>query len=252
MNVLKEFARSLEEKGLRESCIRSWGHLKRKALTYGDVLFDFRHGVDTCGQKSILDLDIDESMKASSISYEPSPVKVVRSILAALPIDHRGFTFVDFGSGKGRVLLLASEHPYRKVIGVELSRRLHQIAEDNIGRWRRASPQGAAAVSVNMNALDFVLPEEPLVLFFFTPFLGSVFAGVVSRIEANLRSGGHPVHIVYYGRNPENIDRLRALGIDHRKMDLKHAFSETGRFEAHLFSRDAGDGGSLSARQLTG
>jgi SAM-dependent methyltransferase len=212
--------------------------VKRKTLTYGDLLFDLKYGVDTCGQKSILDLDIDPSMKTDSISYEPSPVKVVRSILEALSITHPNFTFVDFGSGKGRVLLLASEYPYRRVIGVELSRRLHEIAEANIKKWKRLSSKNADVASVNMNALEFSLPEEPLVLFFFTPFLGSVFAEVVNKIRVNLQSSKHPVHIVYYGRNEENIGRLRDLGIDHKKMDLKNTFFATGKFEVHLFVKD--------------
>lgn len=241
MNHLKEFVTTLKTKGLKESWARGWGHVKRKTLTYGDVLFDLKHGVDTCGQKSILDLDIDPSVKANSISYEPSPVKVVRSILEGLSITHPDFTFVDFGSGKGRVLLLASEYPYKKIIGVELSRRLHEIAEGNITKWRSASPKSLDVASVNMNALEFTLPDEPLVLFFFTPFLGAVFAGVVNKIRANLHGSKHPVYIVYYGRNQENIDRLRDLGVDYRKMNFKNTFFATGNFEAHLFVRSAYD-----------
>ena len=239
MNHLKEFVATLKTKGLKESCSRGWNHVKRKTFTYGDLLFDVKHGIDTCGQKSILDLDIDPSMKGDSISYEPSPVKVVRSILEALSIAHPNFTFVDFGSGKGRVLLLASEYPFKKVIGVELSRGLHEIAEQNIRKWTSSSSKSTDVASVNMNALEFRLPEEPLVLFFFTPFLGSVFTEVVNKIRANLTSSRHPIHIVYYGRNEENIGRLRDLGIGYKKLDLKSTFFETGKFEAHLFVRDA-------------
>jgi hypothetical protein len=208
-------------------------------LTHGDVLFDLKYGIDTCGQRSILDLEVDPSIKTNSISYEPSPVKVVRSILEALAIDHSKFTFVDFGSGKGRVLLLASEYPYKKVVGVELSRLLHKIAEENIKKWKISTSKCSDVESINMNALEFTLPEEPLVLFFFTPFLGPVFAEVVNKIQVNLKSNKHPVHIVYYGRNPENIGRLRDLGIDYKKIDLKNTFFATGNFEAHLFVRAA-------------
>src|SRR2546430_8863932 len=39
--------------------------------------------------------------------------------------------FIDFGSGKGRVLFVAAHYPFRKVIGVELSAKLNQIASSN-------------------------------------------------------------------------------------------------------------------------
>src|ERR687885_509057 len=35
---------------------------------------------------------------------------------------------IDFGSGKGRVLFLAAHYGFRKIIGVELSAKLNQIA----------------------------------------------------------------------------------------------------------------------------
>jgi len=47
-------------------------------------------------------------------------------VLEKLSINHSEFTFIDFGSGKGRVLFLASEYPYKKIIGVELARMLHE------------------------------------------------------------------------------------------------------------------------------
>jgi SAM-dependent methyltransferase len=237
VNYLKEFSRALKEKGLKESFVRSWNHLKRKTLTYGDLLFDIKYGVNTCGQRSILDLDIDDSIKSSSISYEPSPVKVIRFILEELSINHPEFTFIDFGSGKGRVLLLASEYPYKRIRGVELSRLLHKTAEENIKKWKSPLQKCFDMASLNMNAVKFELPDEQLVLFFFTPFLGSVFTEVVNNIHSSIKRNKRAVYVIYYGSNQENIDRLCDLKIGHEIYDIKNVFSTTGRFKVHLFVR---------------
>ncbi len=44
-------------------------------------------------------------------------------MMAALPIEFNQFTFIDLGSGKGRTLLMASDFPFRKILGVEILRR---------------------------------------------------------------------------------------------------------------------------------
>jgi hypothetical protein len=46
---------------------------------------------------------------------------VLRETLAALPIAYDKFAFVDCGSGKGRTLLIASEFPFKFIIGVEFA-----------------------------------------------------------------------------------------------------------------------------------
>jgi tRNA G46 methylase TrmB len=46
-------------------------------------------------------------------------------MVSRLNISFEDFTFFDFGSGKGRALHLASEFPFKNIIGVEFSSKLH-------------------------------------------------------------------------------------------------------------------------------
>ena len=52
--------------------------------------------------------------------------------MGKLDVDHREFSFVDYGSGKGRVLMLAAAYPFRRILGVEFSESLDRVARDNI------------------------------------------------------------------------------------------------------------------------
>ncbi|MGH7097851.1 MAG: hypothetical protein ACREE4_09370 [Stellaceae bacterium] len=60
--------------------------------------------------------------------YEGTPYGTVNRILADLPADVSDYVFVDYGSGKGRVILMASRRRFREVIGVEFVEPLHIIA----------------------------------------------------------------------------------------------------------------------------
>ncbi|MBK8386616.1 MAG: class I SAM-dependent methyltransferase [Candidatus Accumulibacter sp.] len=91
-------------------------------------------------------LDIDSPNARHAVRYEPSPSGMVRSILSTLGLDWRRYTFVDFGAGKGRVLLLAAELPFKNIIGVEFSPnspnlpQQHRPVSGASRRQQRASP----------------------------------------------------------------------------------------------------------------
>ena len=74
---------------------------------FQDRSYDRKHGTDTAGMVPTSDLDIDdESTKWQSNLYLGSPARVTRHVVRALDINYAQYTFVDYGSGKGRVLLV--------------------------------------------------------------------------------------------------------------------------------------------------
>ena len=59
--------------------------------------------------------------------YQPTDAALFQEMMASLPIDFSEFTFMDLGSGKGRTLLMASEYPFRRIVGVEILPELHRL-----------------------------------------------------------------------------------------------------------------------------
>ena len=98
--------------------------------------FDRRFQVQTSGVVQTEQLDVPENRRAQAVEYLPTAASSLGWLLTKLPISHSDFVFVDLGSGKGRMLLVASEFPFRQVIGVELAQELHEIAEGNIQQFR--------------------------------------------------------------------------------------------------------------------
>jgi len=237
LDYFKETIRSMRESGWKATLSRTTAHLRRKLVTYADLGFDLRNGVDTCRLRSIHDLDVDEALKPDLIGYEPSPVHVIRSMLRSLPIDPARFTFVDYGSGKGRVLMLASEYPFKEIFGLELSGELHRIAEKNIAKWKRQVRACDRIASVNLNATEFELPDSPLVLFFFSPFHEPVLAKLIPRIESFLQRGHRDIFIMYYGSREELLAQFGRLGLQCQEIYSRFNLAASGRYRGYLFFR---------------
>ena len=58
--------------------------------------------------------------------------------LSAIDDDLSQLSFVDYGAGKGRVLLLAAQHPFAAVGGIEFAEELHDDAAMNIAQFPRS------------------------------------------------------------------------------------------------------------------
>lgn len=157
--------------------------------------FDRRHGTDTSGFAELGELDISSSNKRHGQRYQPSPVFSLRRLLRRLGIQHADTSFIDYGSGKGRTLLVAGDLPFRQVLGVEFSEALHRKAEENIARY---APAGAAEVrSVHADATQFELPTGDLVLYFFNPFTKPVLDTVQANIVASAASVPRRIVLIY-------------------------------------------------------
>ena len=163
--------------------------------------FDERFGVNTVGCIHQTDLNIGSPNQLHAVSYGASDPKLFRDAIVSLPIEYRRFVFVDFGSGKGRAVLLATEFPFKRVVGVEFSEELHRIALNNINRLHSDIAKCKDVDSICMDAVDYLLPDECLVCYFCNPFDATIMAQVLSNIRKSFLQKPREIFIVYY--NPK-------------------------------------------------
>ena len=164
--------------------------------------FDQKHGVDTQIDVQLTDLHIDSPNKRRGKRYHATPPVSFRRALKLLRVDFSEFTFIDIGSGKGRTLLLASDLPFKKIIGVEFGAELHAQAMINIQRYRASYT--ASTESVHVDATDFEFPDGPLVIYFFNPFDEIVLQQVLANISIAASASFRKIFIVYlYLENEE-------------------------------------------------
>lgn len=156
--------------------------------------FDLQHAVDTAGHLSLFQLDITSRHEAVGFSYSPSPAEICEKLFASLTIRHQDFTFIDLGAGKGRVLLVASRFPFKRLIGVEFARELVETARLNIQKF------GCRAEVVHADAAEYKFPSENLVVYLYNPFGPEVLRPVLRSLREI--SACREVYLLYL--NPKN------------------------------------------------
>jgi hypothetical protein len=240
MKYMSKIFNVLQKDGVLVLFIKIINRIKILIIPYFDYWFDLKHGVNTCAVMFQDDVSgMSPERKEEIVRYEPTPVDVARSVLEKLPIDYSEYTFIDYGSGKARVLLLASEYPFKKIIGVELFKCLIEIARKNFKVCKNLNQK---CIDIEMrcaNATQFRLPNDPLVIFFFTPFKGMIMDQVAGNIKESLNNTPRPIHIVYYGSRDEIIKMFSDMNVTHKEIYSKRPLSATGNYKAHLFSSRA-------------
>ena len=174
----------------------------KRRQRYGDVDYDWDYRVDTTGatvgwRNRLMGMFLS--------SYEPTDPRGFQEMLSSLNLRFEDFSFVDLGSGKGRTLLMASDYPFRRIVGVELLPELHAVAQQNIARYKSESQKCLVLESICTDARRFPFPQEPLVLYLFNPLPEPGLAQVISNLEKSIKEHPRAVYILYYNPLLEHV-----------------------------------------------
>lgn len=173
----------------------------RLRRAYHGWAFDRRFGVDTSGFIEQPVPGVGSGIASRGRPYDGSNPSHFNRIIRGLNLRYQGFSFIDFGSGKGRALLLAAGFPFRSITGVEWSDELHQTAARNIETYR--GPRICTDVRSHcMDAAEFPIPQGKCLLYFFNPFKDEVMGRVVENVATSFEANPREMIIVYI--NPKN------------------------------------------------
>ncbi len=162
--------------------------------------FDRDHGVTTQALLFLSQLDGSARSEAyaHATHYEPVPVDAFRALLSYLPEPLvRSSSFIDLGAGMGRAVLLASEYPFRQIVGIELSPALHAIARANCDQARGLTVRCRDLRLRRGDVRRCRYPKGNLVVFLFNPFDGVVLRATLDRIVST-RSEDDRVVLLYH------------------------------------------------------
>jgi hypothetical protein len=210
-------------RSLREMAGSIWGAFlellpsQRKAR-FGDLDYDWEHSVDTtrsnvgAGTQFLTGIIGRPYFATEPWLFEQIMDALVRSIQQSA-VSHRAvaqaglqdFTFIDLGSGKARVLLMASDYPFKRIIGVEFMPELHRTAQKNIANYSNDREQCRQIETLCMDAREFQFPAGPLVVYLFNPFCEATFAKVLENLRRSTEQSPRPIYIAYRFTEHENV-----------------------------------------------
>jgi len=191
--ILQKFGWSIRRRGLADTltiALRRLGPVSEtRRLAKSQVHpFDLKFGVNTSGLVDGTELFTGHEHDAFNTAYwgvSPSRAReVLRRWIETLPPARvEDYTFVDVGCGKGRMLLLASELPFRQVIGVELNGELASIAATNAEVWRETHPAAASIQVFHQDAAKIARPAGNCLFFLYNPFGPEVLQKLLAHLE---------------------------------------------------------------------
>ena len=170
--------------------------VKQIKLRIDEREFDRKHGTDTCGYIHAANLAIDSPNLIHAVGYKATAPNVFSDAISKLSFDPKRFVFLDYGSGKGRVLLLAAQFPFKKIVGIEISPVLHRIAQRNIAVAKVKKCDDISLLNLDVEAFEPPL-DDPLFCYFYNPFGAKVMSGVLASIKKSLDQYPRDVWIMY-------------------------------------------------------
>lgn len=159
--------------------------------------FDQAFGTDTDGIVPLWKLRIESPYREQGVRYQASDPDFIRTAIENLPIQPEEFVYVDIGSGKGRTLLVASEYPFRRVIGVEFSPELNVVAAENIRKYQGSKRKCDDVSSVCADAANWEFPADNTMFFLYNPFGEDVLRRVLVNLKTSLSRNDREIYIVY-------------------------------------------------------
>jgi predicted RNA methylase len=166
--------------------------------------FDGRRGTNTSGMVMPWELKDQSNAPTDGNPYASLTSARIRELLDVAAIVVGETVLVDLGSGKGRVLLVAQELGFKRIVGVEWSGELHAIAQENVAIASTGRTPGDRFELLRMDAAEYAFPSDPLVVFLFNPFGAATKARVVANLERTLAEFPRRIFVIY--ANPLHAD----------------------------------------------
>jgi hypothetical protein len=143
------------------------------------------------------------SLKELGVEHEdrrehfPTQLRDFRSMEQFLRPETSDDVFIDYGSGLGRIVILASLLPFRRVIGIEISPELVSRARANLARCRDKLRCQNVEI-INIDAMTFDVPDDATIFYFNNPFAGDILKVVLTKIQESYRRKARTMRLICY------------------------------------------------------
>lgn len=155
------------------------------------------------------ELTIDSDNKEIGVHYAPTPRLVFRWVHDLLPNDQKNYTFIDVGAGRGRIVMMAMEQPYARVIGCEFAKELAEDARQNIAACPENLIKARTVEIVHADATEFNISDGPCIFFLFNPFDGHVMQGFLDNALQSYAGNQREMIFVYVNPVEDHVFKAR-------------------------------------------
>lgn len=163
-----------------------------------ELVFDFKYGTDT--KPEIINYTFEnqniDNFCAPCQGANPWVVNKCFDELTYLGVKFEDCVFLDFGSGKGRVMFMAAMVGFKRIIGVELDLALCEITSQNLN-VNPALFRREQCVVCNEDATKYSTPDDINVVFLYNPFGCDLIRAVLLNLLQSFRTSIRPIYVIY-------------------------------------------------------
>lgn len=129
--------------------------------------------------------------------YEATPYSIIHTLFEEYQLQQTD-GFVDFGSGKGRVLFYVHHLFGASVTGVEMNEHLHKKTLMNKKKYlKHAKKKGEIQLECCL-AEEYAVKESENKFYFFNPFSIQIFMKVINNIVDSVEQHSREVDLILY------------------------------------------------------
>lgn len=178
----------------------NWNLRLASFTVYHEIRGEGKYKINTTGINDLKKLELKGKFRDQAEVYQGASYHVMEKLFSRLVSLGVSGPFVDFGSGKGRVMVVAAYFGFLKITGVEFARELVVLASENIRKAQTLFPE-TRFVLLHENAVNYEIGSDAEIFFFFNPFKKQVMRKVCGNILSSVRKYPRTVYVVYV--NPQ-------------------------------------------------
>lgn len=141
-------------------------------------------------------LRVPHRLRRTGHDYRPTPRLVFKWAMAAVPEDLARHAFVDYGAGRGRVLLMASHYPFEKITGAEIAAELYDDCLLNIAQYPRSLMKCRDVGCEHLSAMRLEEPDQETVFYLNNPFTRVMLERVVDKIVRSYKQNPRRTYVI--------------------------------------------------------
>ena len=158
--------------------------------------FDRGLRIMTSGYISLRTTSFDPARLKDALAYRPVNAWALYNLLDKLDLP-KSLRFADLGCGLGRACIIAADHGFKHVTGVDLAADLCAKARENIAVCRGRLVRCDSVEIVHADALDYCARSVDDVFFMYCPFSIEFFQRVLNQLADNASRLQKPLTLLY-------------------------------------------------------
>jgi len=166
------------------------------------------------------------------IRYVPTDYMFIEKLFNKYPFDENDH-FVDFGCGKGRVLIMSAYYSCKHITGYELSEDRYKILQMNVKNFQVKFNNTSIFSLFKCNVENVVIDDTANKFFFYEPFHLKVYIRVMKAIQNSLQRNKRNIYFFLYKPFESTVKYMDSFN-RFKKIDILDDNSQSYLYHLHF------------------